>query len=73
MQVRKQQLELNMEQQTVSKSVKEYVKAVYCDPSYLTYIQCTSCEMQAGLKHKLESKMQGEISINSDMQMTPPL
>ena len=70
MQVKKQQLELDMEQQTGSKSEKECFKAVYCHPAYLTYTQSTSWEM---LKHKLESRFLGEISINSDMQMTPPL
>ena len=73
MQVKKQQLELDMEQQTGSKSGKEYVKAVYCHPAYLTYMQSTSCEMPGWMKHKLESRLQGEISINSDTQMTPPL
>ena len=73
MQVRKQQLELNMEQQTGSKSGTEYVKAVYCHRAYLTYMQSTSCEMPGWMKHKLESRMPGEISITSDMQMTPPL
>ena len=73
MQVRKQQLELDMEQQTGSKSVKEYVKAVYCHPAYLTYMQSTSWEMLACMKHKLESRLPGEISITSDMQMTPSL
>ena len=73
MQVKKQQLELDMEQQTGSKSGKEYVRAVYCHPSYLTYVQSTSCEMLGWMKHKLESRLLGEISITSDMQMTPPL
>ena len=77
MQVRKQQLELDMEQQTGSKSGKEYVKVVYWHPAYLTYMQSTSWEIlgeaQAGIKHKLESRFPGEISITSDMQMTPPL
>ena len=62
-----------MEQQTGSKSGKEYVKAVYCRPAYLTYMQSTSCKMPGWMKHKLESRMPGEISITSDMQMTPPL
>ena len=52
---------------------KEYVKAVYCHPAYLTYMQSTSCEMPGWVKHKLESRLLGEISITSDMQMTPPL
>ena len=73
MQVKKQQLELDMEQQTGSKLGKEYVKAVYCHPAYLTYIQSTSCEMLDWMKHKLESRFLGEISITSDMQITPPL
>ena len=73
MQVKKQQLEPDMEQQTGSKLVKEYVKAVYCHPSYLTYMQSTSCEMLGWMKHKLESRLLGEISITSDRQMTLPL
>ena len=60
-----------MEQQTVSKLGKEYVKAVYCQPAYLTYMQSTSCEMPGWMKQKLESRLLGEISITSDMQMTP--
>ena len=73
MQVKKQQLELDMEQQTGSKSGKEYVKVVYCHPAYLTYMQSTSYEMPGWKKHKLETRSLGEISITSDMQMTPPL
>ena len=73
MQVRKHQLELDMEQQTGSKQEKEYVKAVYCHPAYLTYMQSTLWEMLGWRKHKLESNLLGEISITSDMQMTPPL
>ena len=73
MQVRKQQLELDMDQQTGSKSRKEYVKAVYCHPAYLTYMQSTSWEMLGWIKHKLESRLPGEISITSDKQITPPL
>ena len=73
MQVRKQQLELDMEQQTGSKSEKEYVKAVYCHPAYLTYMQSTPCEMPGWMKHKLESRLPREISITSDTQMTSPL
>ena len=73
MHVREQQLELDMEQQTGSKSGKKYVKAVYCHPAYLTYMHSTSCEMPGWMKHKLESRLPGEISITSDMQMTPPL
>ena len=73
MQVKKQQLELDMEQQTGSKLGKENAKAVYCHPAYLTYVHSTSCKMPGWMKHKLESGFQGEISITSDMQMTPPL
>ena len=72
MQVRKQQLELDMEQQTGSKQEKEYVKAVYCHSAYLTYMQSISWEMLGWKKHKLESRLPGEISVTSDMQMTPP-
>ena len=76
MQVRKQQLKLEMEQQTGSKSGKEYVKAVYCHHAYLTYLtlmQLTLWEMLGWMKYTLESRLQGEISVTSDMQMTPPL
>ena len=73
MQVKKQQLELDMEQQTGSKLGKEDVKAVYCHPAYLTYMQNTSCETLDWMKHKLESRFLGEISVTSDMQTTPPL
>ena len=73
MQVKKQQLELDMEQWTGSKLGKEYVKAVYCHPAYLTYMQSTSCEMPGWMKHKLESRLQGETSITSDMQVISPL
>ena len=69
MHVRKQQLELDMEQQTGSKSGKEYIKAAYCHPAYLTYIQSTLFEILGWMKHKLESRLPGEISITSDMQM----
>ena len=62
MQVRKQQLELDMEQQTGSKSGKEYVKAIYCHPAYLTYMQNTSCEIPGWMKHKLESRLPGNIN-----------
>ena len=72
MQVRKQQLELDMEQQIGSKFGKEYVKAVYCHSAYLTYMQSTSCEMPGWMKHKLESRLMAEIPITSDTQMTPP-
>ena len=60
-----------MKQQTGSKEEKEYDKAVYCHPAYLTYMQSTSCEMLGWKKHKLESRLPGEISITSDMQMIP--
>ena len=73
MQVKKQQLELDMELQTGSKLRKEYIKAVYCHPAYLTYMQYISCEMPSWMKHKLESWLLGEISITSDTQMTPLL
>ena len=73
MQVRKQQLELDMEQQTGSKSGKEYIKAIYCHPAYLTYMQSTSCEIPYWMQYELESRLLGEISITSDVQMTPPL
>ena len=73
MQVRRQQLELDMEQQTGSKLGKEYVKAVYCHPAYLTYMQSTSWETLGWKKHKLQSRLPGEVSTTSDMQMTPPL
>ena len=70
MRVRKHQLELDIEQQTSSKLGKEYVKAVYCHPAYM---QSTSCEMPGWMKHKMESRLPGEISITSDTQLTPPL
>ena len=73
MQVKKQQLELDMEEQTGSKLWKEFIKAVYCHPAYLTYMQSTPWEMLGWMKHKLESTLPGKISITSDMQMTPPL
>ena len=71
MQVKKQQLEPDMEQLTGSKLGKEYVKAVDCHPIYLTYMQSASCEMPGWMNHKLESRSPGEISITSDMQMIP--
>ena len=71
MQVKKQQVELDMEQQAGSKMGKEYVKAAYCHPAYLTYMQSTSCEMPGWMKHKVESRLPGEIPITSDSQMTP--
>ena len=73
MQVKRQQLEPDIEQQTGSKLGREYVKAVFCHPVYLTYMQSASWEMPGWMKHKLESRLLGEISITSDMQMTPPL
>ena len=72
MQVKKQLLELDMEQQTCCKLGKEYIKAIYCHPAYLTYMQSTSCQMLGWMKLKLESKLPGEIPITSDMQMKPP-
>ena len=71
MQVKKQQLESDMEQLTGSKLGKEY-KAAYCHPVYLTYMQGTSCEMLGWMTHKLESRLLREISTTSDMQMIPP-
>ena len=73
MHVEMQQLELDMGQQTGSKLDKEYVYAVYCHPAYLTYMQSTSWETLGWMKHKLESRLLGEISVTSDMQMIPPL
>ena len=73
MHVKKQQLEPDIEQQTGSKLGKEYVKAVYCHPAYLTYMQSTLCETLSWMNHKLESRLLGETSITSDMQMTSPL
>ena len=72
MQVKKQQLELDKEQGTGSKLGKEYVKAVYCHPAYLTYMQSTSFEMPGWMKQKLKVRLLGEISITLDTQMTPP-
>ena len=71
--VKKQQLELDMEEQTGSELGQGYIKGVYCHPAYLTYMKSTSCEMPGWMKHKLESRLLGEISITSDMQMTSPL
>ena len=73
MQVKKQQLELDMEKQTGSKQEKEYSKAVYCHPAYLTYMQSTWCEMSGWMKHKLESRLPGETSITSDTELKAPL
>ena len=72
MQVRKQQLELDMEQQIGSKLGKVYVKAVYCHPAYLTSVKRTSCEILGCMNHKLELRLLGEISTTSCMQMIPP-
>ena len=73
MQIKKQQTEPYTEQRTGSKLGKEYVKAIYCHPAYLTSMQSTSCKMPGWMKHKLESGLPGEISTTSDMQMTPTL
>ena len=73
MQLKKQELEPNIEQWIGSKLGKEYVKAAYCYLAYLIYIQSTSCEMPGWMKHKLKSNLQGEISITSHMQMIPSL
>ena len=73
MKVQKQQLEPHMEQWTGSKLGKNYIKAVYCHPAYLTYMQSTSCGMPGWMKHKLESRLLGEISVTSGVQMIPPL
>ena len=72
MQVKKQQLELDMEQQTSSKLGKEYLKAGYCHPAYLTYMWSTWFEMPGWMNLKLEPRLMGEISTISDMQMIPP-
>ena len=73
MQGKEQPLELDMEQQTGSKLGNEYLNAVYCHPACLTYVQSTSSEMLGWMKHKLESRLPGEISITSDMLVAPPL
>ena len=73
MQVKKQELELDMKQWAGSKLGKEYVKAVYCHPAYLTYMQSISCKMPGWMKHKLESRLLGDISVTSNMQTPPPL
>ena len=72
MQVKKQQLKLDMEQQTGSKLGNEYIKAVYCHPAYLTYMQGTPWKTLGWMKHKLESRLPGEIPVTSDKQMIPP-
>ena len=71
MQVKKQQLKADMEQQTGSNLGKEYDKAVHCHRAYLTSMQSTSCEMPGWMKHNLESRLLGEIKTTSDMQMIP--
>ena len=71
MQGKKQQLEQDMEQRTGSKLGKEYGKAVYCHPAYLTFMQSTSYEMPGWIKHKLESRLPGKISATLDMPMIP--
>ena len=71
MQVKKQQLEPDVKQLTGSKLGKEYIKAVHCHPGYLTFMQSTSCEMLGWMTHKLESRLLGEISMTSDMQVIP--
>ena len=73
MQAKKQQLEPDMGKEKGSKLEKEYVKGVYCHPAYLINMQSTSCEMPGWMKHKLESRLPGEISVTSDTQMTLPL
>ena len=73
MQLKKQRLEPDMEQQTVSKLGKEYIKAVYCHLTYLTYMQSTSCEMLGWMTYKLESRLPGELSTISDIQIMMPL
>ena len=71
--VKEQQSEPDVEKWTDSKLGKEYIKAVYCHPAYLSYMQSTSCEMLGWMRHKLESRLPGEISVTSDVQMTPLL
>ena len=73
MQIKKQQLELDIEQQTGTKLGKEYIKAIYCHPAYLIYMQSTSHKILGWMKHKLESRLPGEILVTSDMQMIPTL
>ena len=73
MQVKKQQLEPDREQWTGLKLGKEYIKAMYCQPAYLTYMQSSSCKILGWMNHKVESGLQGEILIISDMQVTAPL
>ena len=71
MKVKKQQLKLDMKQQTGTKFGKEYIKTVYCHPAYLTPMQSTSCEMMGQMNHKLESRLLGDIATTLDMQMIP--
>ena len=71
--VKKQQLELDMEQQTGSKLGKEYIKAVYCHPTYVTFMQSTPCEVPGWINYKLESRLLGNISTSSDRQTIPLL
>ena len=73
MQVKKQKLESDMEPRTGSKLGKMYIKAAYYHPAYLTYMQITSREMPGWMKHKLESRFPGEMSITSDIKMISPL
>ena len=73
MQVKKQQLETDVKQLTGSTMGKKYDKAVFCHLVYLTYMQSTSREMLGWMNHMLESRLLGEISTTSDMQMIPPL
>ena len=73
MQIKKQQLEPDMEHWTGSKLGKKYINAIYCHLAYLTYMQSKSCEMLGWINHKLESRLLGEIPLTADMQMTPPL
>ena len=72
-QIKKHQLKPDMEQETGSKLVKEYIKAVYCHPAYLISLQSTSWEMLGWIKHKMESRLLGETSITSDVHITAPL
>ena len=72
MQDKKQKLELDMKQQAGSKLGKEHIKAVYCHPVYLTFMQSTSRKVPGWMKHKLKPRLQGEVSVTTDMQMTPP-
>ena len=71
MQVKKEQLELNVEEWTGSKLGKDYIKAVYCHPAYLTYMQTTLCKTPGWMNHKLDSRLLGEISLTSDIQVIP--